>query len=149
MPIPALSDQGLLPAGRHPCALSDIPQVFCWNPYRKQLWEQFQAFWGWYQPQRWAGQIYLNGGFVTDKPEPEDIDMVTDLSGLDDARAYQALLYMAQNQQKIFDTFKVHFWFNLPGNNDFAAFFQYVGIKTAAIKGIHAKYPKGILRIIE
>jgi hypothetical protein len=26
---------------------------------------------------------------------------------------------------------------NLPGQNDFAAFFQYVGLKTARVKGLH------------
>lgn len=149
MPIPALTDQGLLPAGRHPCSFAEIPPVFCWNTHRTQLWEGFEEFWGWYRPQRWSGQIYLNGGFVTDKPEPEDIDMVTDLAGLSEADQMQALLFMSKNQNFIFEKYKVHFWFNFPGFNDFASFFQYAGVKTAAIKGIDAKHPKGILRILE
>lgn len=75
--------------------------------------------------------------------------MVTDLSGCDDAQLFRALVFMQQYQGFIMNTFKVHFWFNFPGNNDFAAFFQYAGTKTAAMKGIHYKHPKGILRITE
>lgn len=36
---------------------------------------------------------------------------------------------------------------NLPGENDFSDFFQYLGVKTARYKGLDSAYRKGILRL--
>ena len=41
----------------------------------------------------------------------------------------------------------VDFWINLPDENDFSDFFQYLGVKTARYKGLDSAYRKGILRL--
>ena len=46
------------------------------------------------------------------------------------------------------DQYSVHFWINLANNYDFAAFFQYVGIKSAKLNGLSPSHLKGILRLI-
>jgi hypothetical protein len=54
---------------------------------------------------------------------------------------------MQSNQDRIMQDYRVHFWINLPGHNDFAAFFQYVGVKTASAKGLNPLHLKGILKL--
>jgi hypothetical protein len=54
---------------------------------------------------------------------------------------------MRTHQQRIMDVYRVHFWINFPGANDFAAYFQYVGVKTASAKGLNPLHLKGILKV--
>jgi hypothetical protein len=91
--------------------------------------------------------ILFDGSFVTDKELPSDTDVVLDLSGATDAQKWQALIFMQGNQNRIMRDYQVHFWVNLPGLNDFAAFFQYVGAKTASAKGLNPLHHKGILKL--
>ena len=91
--------------------------------------------------------IYFDGSFVTDKEIPDDTDVVLDLSPATDERKWLALMFMQTHQKRIMDDYRVHFWINLPGGNDFASFFQYVGLKTASAKGLNPLHLKGILRI--
>lgn len=147
MPIPQLQANGLLPSGVHECSLDDIASSFAWNPHRKQLFENFLVFVKAELRPAFPDPIYFDGSFVTDKPTPEDTDVVLDLTAAPDARKWQGLQFMRAHQPRIKILYGVHFWINLPGENDFAAFFQYVGIKTARAKGIHPRQTKGILRI--
>jgi len=38
MPIPAMTETGLLPAGVHVCSMSEAENFCCWNPHRAELW---------------------------------------------------------------------------------------------------------------
>lgn len=147
MPIPKLQDNGLLPSGVHDCSLEDIASSFTWNQHRRQLFENFRVFVRAELRPQFPDPIFFDGSFVTDKQTPEDTDVVLDLTSAPDARKWQGLQFMQQHQDRIKVLYGVHFWINLPGANDFAAFFQYVGLKTARAKGIHPRQTKGILRI--
>jgi hypothetical protein len=52
-----------------------------------------------------------------------------------------------RERSQIKTDYRVDFCPNLPGNNDFSSYFQYVGEKTATIKGLKATDRKGVLRI--
>ena len=95
--------------------------------------------------------IFVNGSFVTDKDEPEDIDIVLDLRGAADDQKWRGLMFMNQNQQQFLHKYNVHFWINFdtPQSSDFSEFFQYIGIKTAKMKNLNPKHLKGILRIVQ
>lgn len=148
MPIPELQDTGLLPSGVHDCSLEDIRTVFAWNEHRHQLFQNFLLFFKGEVRPHFPDPVYFDGSYVTDKPTPDDTDVVLDLSEAPDDRKWRGLLFFQTHQARIMALYRVHFWVNLPGNNDFAAFFQYVGVKTARVKGLDPRHLKGILRVL-
>jgi len=147
MPIPTLEPNGLLPTGIHDCSLADISEQFTWNEHRSVLFQRFLSFVKTELKPEFPYPIYFDGSFVTDKELPDDTDVVLDLSDATDEHKWQALKFMQTHQDRIKDDYRVHFWINFPGSNDFAAFFQYVGVKTASVKGLKPLHLKGILKV--
>lgn len=147
MPIPSLEPNGLLPTGIHECSLDDIGEQFTWNAHRLGLFSRFLQFLQNELRPQFPFPVFFDGSFVTDKELPDDTDVVLDLSLATDALKWSALMFMQGHQQRIMDTYRVHFWINIPGTNDFAAFFQYVGVKTASAKGLAPLHLKGILKV--
>ena len=147
MSIPLFESTGLLPSGVHNCSLDDIAHGLTWNDHRADLYDKFLAFLRSELRPAFPYPIYFDGSFVTDKELPDDTDVVLDLTNAPDDRKWQALMFMQQHQERVMDNYCVHFWINLPGNNDFTSFFQYVGVKTARTKGLNPKHLKGILRV--
>lgn len=147
MPIPEFELEGLLPKGIHDCSLVEVKERFAWNSHRTNLYEGFLEFLSSELRPYFPDPVYFDGSFVTDKEHPDDTDVVLDLTSAPDARKWQGLQYLQQHQARIMLQYRVHFWINLPGNNDFSAFFQYVGVKTARVKGLDPRHLKGILRV--
>jgi len=147
MPIPSLEPNGLLPTGIHDCSLEDIDSRFTWNNQRSGLFASFVRFLESELRPQFPYPVFFDGSFVTDKELPDDTDVVLDLSSAPDDRKWRALLFMMQHQDRIKQDYRVHFWINLPGDSDFAAFFQYVGVKTARTKGLDPRHLKGILKV--
>jgi hypothetical protein len=79
MPIPELNESGLLPEGIHDCTLDEISARFGrfqTTDRRVRLFEKLRAL---VEEERQAGlavELIVDGSFVTDKPEPGDIDLV-------------------------------------------------------------------------
>jgi hypothetical protein len=147
MPIPTLEPSGLLPTGVHECSLADISAQFTWNEHRSGLFDRFVSFLHAELKPQFPYPVYFDGSFVTDKELPDDTDVVLDLAHATDEHKWHALMFMQTHQQRIMDDYRVHFWINFPGTNDFAAFFQYVGVKTASAKGLNPLHLKGILKV--
>lgn len=148
MPIPNFDTNGLLPNGVYDCSLEDISTHFTWNQHRVALYGNFLTFLQKELRPHFPDPVFFDGSFVTDKEVPEDTDVVLDLRNAPDARKWQGLVFMQQHQQRLKADYSVHFWINLPGNNDFSSFFQYIGAKTARLKGLQPKHQKGILRVL-
>ena len=148
MPIPALNSHGLLPSGVHNCTLSEIVSCFGWNEHRKRLLGDFSKFLKNEIQTMFSEPLFFDGSFVTDKELPDDIDVVLDLCHAPDAMKWKGLDFMIKHQSRLKNLYNVDFWVNLPGNNDFSVFFQYVGVKTAKMKGLHPNLLKGILRLL-
>lgn len=148
MPIPELDTSGLLPRGVHTCSLAEIAARFTWNSHRQILFNRFRDFLSGELLPRFLDPVFFDGSFVTDKEAPDDTDIVLDLCHAPDARKLQGLEYMCNHRDRIMDDYRVHFWVNLPGHNDFVEFFQYVGTKTGYTKGLQPNHHKGILRIL-
>ena len=147
MSIPALDDHGLLPAGIHDCSVEEMQASFGWNERRRELIGGFSSFLANEMCGVFDYPVYADGSFVTDKKCPNDIDVVLELGRASDAESWQGLMFMQEHQQRIMGEYGVDFWINFRGANNFVAFFQYVGHKTAKFKGLESSHPKGILRI--
>ena len=139
-----------LPTGIHECSLDDIGAQLTWNDHRSNLFDRFVNFLDAELRPQFPYPVYFDGSFVTDKEMPDDTDVVLDLARATDQHKWHALVFMQTHQQRFMDVYRVHFWINLPGfpgANDFAAFFQYVGLKTASAKGLDPQHLKGILKV--
>ncbi|MBK9027027.1 MAG: hypothetical protein IPN98_03870 [Propionivibrio sp.] len=147
MAIPTFESNGLLPTGIHECSLEEINSQFTWNNHRTGLFSNFRRFLDSELKPQFPYPIFFDGSFVTDKELPDDTDVVLDLSNAPDDQKWQALTFLQAHQERIMQTYRVHFWINFPGSNDFAAFFQYVGVKTASAKGLNPLHLKGILKV--
>lgn len=148
MPIPEFDQRGMLPVGVYECSLAEMAARFGWNLHRQRLLRSFGDFL--VHEIRNAGfpePLYVNGSFVTDKDKPEDVDVVLDLRSASEDRKWRGLILMEKERKRFREQYDVDFWVNLPGQNNLADFFQYVGIKSAKFKGLAHTDRKGILRI--
>ncbi|NOT59232.1 MAG: hypothetical protein HOP19_03295 [Acidobacteria bacterium] len=79
MPIPNLNEDGLLPEGIHDCTLEEIGAQFgrfVVSERRVRLFTQLGELVAEEQRAGIAVAVMVDGSFVTDKPEPGDIDLV-------------------------------------------------------------------------
>ena len=149
MPIPALNQNGLLPRGVYDYTLAEMADFFAANAHRRRLFQNLVTCLKQEIRPLFLHPILVDGSFVTDKDEPEDIDIVLDLKETSDEQKWRGLMFMNEKQRRFLHEYHVHFWINFdtPESSDFSVFFQYIGIKTARIKGLDPRHMKGILRI--
>jgi hypothetical protein len=151
--IPQFNGHGLLPGGLHECNLDAVSAVFCSTPHRAGLFANLKACLAHMRGQGLNGIVVIDGSFVTDKEVPGDIELTLDTRQLPAEDQLRALQYFQAMHSKVKADWNVD-WYptiaSLPGippANNFIDFFQYAGVKTAAIKGIPAHTPKGILKL--
>ena len=148
MPMPNFDSHGLLPEGIHSCTLYEIETRLTWNLHRLELFLKFKKCLANEIQPRFSSPIFLDGSYVTNKELPDDIDIVLDLRQSHEQETLNGLRFFQEFQSSLMDQYSVHFWINLANNYDFAAFFQYVGIKSAKLNGLSPSHLKGILRLI-
>jgi hypothetical protein len=80
-----------LPPGIHDATLDEIEQRFATNPKRKKLFEGLKAG---ILALRAAGcrEVFLDGSFISEKPEPGDFDACWDPTGVDASKLDPVLL---------------------------------------------------------
>ncbi len=74
----------VLPPGVHQASLEEVKAIFAWNTWRTELFDGFiKAL----MLLRLAGcrAVYLDGSYVTTKPDPADFDACWDPTGVDRA----------------------------------------------------------------
>lgn len=72
--FPALLDEGL-----HSLSMSDLETLCCRqvsSPRRQMLFDNLSIFISILQRLGVTGEIWIDGSFLTEKPEPDDIDLV-------------------------------------------------------------------------
>jgi hypothetical protein len=74
--IPSLTRYGILPSAEHICTIDEIEQRFAINDHRRRLWAGFLAYVAWVKSLDAYMYLLVGGSFVTDQPDPEDIDVV-------------------------------------------------------------------------
>lgn len=148
MPIPNLTPCGVLPAGRHDCTLDEIEAVYTGTDHRRALWADLRGFLNWASAQPQPASIYFDGSFTSDKAAPLDVDVVFDLEGCDKAAQAHWWMTFATQRDVIKRDYRVDFWVYLPGlPNDLRAFFEYVRLEEAILRGMGPGDLKGLLRV--
>lgn len=150
MPIPEFTEYGLLPQGVHDCTPDEAEQLFCSNEHRSAIWSGLKEFLAWAATLPTPSAILLDGSYVTDKPMPEDVDVVVDISSCSVADQQIWVDGWAEQRQGMKDIHKVDFYPFAAGiGNDFSAFFQYVRVDDALRRGVSPHVRKGILKVVE
>jgi hypothetical protein len=125
---------------------------FVTNTERKLLWERLQKFLDWAKTTSSFSYVYVNGGFITNKTFPEDIDVILQPCANYGAEAFHAMEpFFAEGIDAIYTKYSVHlhFWCEgFPGGmSDFRRFFQYLRPQDAAPLGLKEAARKGIVRV--
>lgn len=77
MPLPVLTDSGELPIGVHPASLHETLTRFgSGHPQRMAVGERLQRVYGIAAATGHLRRFIVFGSFVTDKPEPDDVDVI-------------------------------------------------------------------------
>jgi hypothetical protein len=150
--LPPLNYHGCLPEGVHDCSFEQLRERFAINPKRVQLWERLQEFLRWVLSTGKFSHAYIDGGFITNKALPEDVDVILQTRASYGPEAFCAMEpFFAEGLDVIFEKYSVHlhFWCEgFPGGlSDFRRFFQYLRPQDAAPLGLREGARKGIVRI--
>ncbi len=151
MPLPQLDDRGFLPAGCHQASWDDIKAMFCITGHRRNLMKNFQRFIETeLRPVGDGLPLIVAGSFLSDKVMPGDIETSIYLPNAEIAtRASLCLIGSKTEHLRIKKEYGADFYvtFDLAGQPNFYDFFQYVGPKSAAKKGLNEKDRRGIIEV--
>jgi hypothetical protein len=138
MPIPSFLENGLLPPGLHHADMSEVEDRFGKStPRRRELFERLKMF---VELAHLCGalKMLINGSFVTDKPEPGDVDVVIrldqyheELVAQSDPKALELeRMFESREPKEAFAAFYEDRW------EDWVEFFAKVKGNTALRKGL-------------
>lgn len=152
--IPPLDDRGLLPAGVHECALDEAERWAQEDLHRQGIWAGLRSVLPTIRsPFTHRGlpppPLTLAGSYFSDKPAPGDIEAVLALPpDVSAAVIGECYVCFQANRHRWHVEQRVDYYVMVAGmGNDFRDFFQYVGIKTGAAKGLPAKERRGIVQV--
>jgi hypothetical protein len=143
MPIPPFESTGLLPPDLHDCTLSEIESrfgAFQGSDRRPRLWLKFLEFFREAKASGVIESLILDGSFVTDKPAPNDIDVVVVVFAAHDFSAdLSPQGYNVLAQQRVRGRFGMDIVVVKNGTDNLAqavAFFMQVRQQPAVKKGL-------------
>lgn len=153
--IPPLDHRGLLPQGIHSATMDEIEGAFSTNYVRAQRLDSFRRFLlAEMAPCGGGLDLFIAGSYVTDKPDPGDIDCTIEIPALEINNRLPLINLFNDGRSKsckgrIWEAYRVDAFPTLifPGANDFRDFFQYVGEKTAKLKNLNEKDRRGIIKV--
>ena len=143
MPIPALTDQGLLPPGVHFCTLEEVGERFGrfgMTNQRRELFARFEDFVDDVRLTGMAHSIVIDGSFVTAADHPGDIDVILVMAETHDfgaeLRPFQYNVLSRRRVRRRFGFDLLVAGANSPQLVEFVAFFQQVRGRADVAKGI-------------
>ena len=149
MPIPGLTEQGVLPPGAFDCTRDEVVESFCGSAHRLSLWQRFEAFLVEVDVGRRPTRLLVDGSFTSDKPIPSDIDVVFDLTTCSEDVQNHWFRIQALEQARLKVAYGVDFWVYFPGlPNDLRTFFSYVRPEEALRRGMQLDQRKGLLSLV-
>ena len=128
--LPDFDATGHFPIGIHSSTLSGLYKVVRFNEHRRKMWLQLSSFLIEPVLRHRFTAAYIGGGFVSNKPDPSDIDLVLETANSYGPEAFEAVApFFVTGLDKIEMIYGVHlqFWMrNAPsGLSDYRTFFQY------------------------
>lgn len=142
------NEHGLLASGIIDRNAESIESFLSFNAHRYDLWVNLKLALKEIEQFGITCDFYIDGSFVTDKPTPNDIELIFDVRNQpQNIQALAALFHMTKHHH-LKETYNVDCYPNLSGDSDFCLFFQYIGEKTGTIKNLPAKHLKGIIKLI-
>ena len=150
--LPHFNYNGYLPEGIHDTTFDAMQERFVTNPQRVVLWERLHKFLQWARSAASFSHVYVDGGFITNKAVPEDVDVILQPCAPYGVEAFRAMEpFFAEGIDSIYAKYSVHlhFWCEgFPGGlSDFRRFFQYLRPQDAAPQGLKEGARKGIVRV--
>lgn len=153
--IPPLDNRGLLPEGVHSCSFDEVAVWADGDLHRRRIWGGLEHVLPTVkQPFNTRGlaapPLTLAGSYFSDKPAPGDIEVVLNLpltyppEVLGECYVCAQLHHNSWHAEQLVD-----YYVTIDGlGNDLRAFFQYVGPKTGAAKGLPPKSKRGIVQVM-
>jgi hypothetical protein len=123
-------ETGCLKAGVHECTLETLQKLTFTNLHRQYLGGRLLNFLRWPLGLGTFEQVYIGGGFISNSPFPQDIDLVLEPKYPYGPAAFAALEpFFAKGLDNILNDYSVHLHFWVQGAPiaivDFRSFFQY------------------------
>ena len=140
MPLPQLDEHGYLPPGIHDASFDDLLDRFGQSAQRIALLQQLSQYL--VELQRWplSQVILVDGSFVTDAPEPNDIDLVLVLrDDYDLSQSVSPFEYNLRSRRRVQQTYGLDLFVVRPQSVDydrFVEFFSQVRNQPGQTKGI-------------
>ena len=75
-PLPPFNYHGYLPEGVHDTTMEQLCARVVFNAGRRILWIRLKQFHQWAVSTGGFSYAYIDGGFITAKAQPEDIDVI-------------------------------------------------------------------------
>lgn len=142
------NEHGLLASGIIDRNAESIESFLSFNAHRSDLWDNLKLALKEIEQFGITCDFYIDGSFVTDKPTPNDIELIFDVRNQSQEMQALAVVFHMTKHQYLKETYNVDCYPNLTGSSDFCLFFQYIGEKTGTIKNLPAKHLKGIIKLI-
>ena len=134
--VPNFKKSGLLPAGVHYSFWQEFIKRFGFNEHRQILLKSMEkGFKLLYK--NGCENVYIGGSFVTDKPEPGDVDVCFDNSFMkwqQFQKKYPAFLLNEKGYYELYEKYKANFYPYNSYDDYFLQFFQYS--RSGEVKGV-------------
>lgn len=147
MPIPDLDSNGLLPAGRHDCTLDEIGErfgSFQGTSRRVDLFRKLEEFVKEAKSTGLFVAILIDGSFVTDNPDPGDIDLILVVPPDHDFDAVlRPFEYNLVSKRQVRKQFRFDAFTAADGSPELEAFLRFFGRVRE-----HFDWRKGLLRVM-
>ena len=123
-------ETGWLKAGVHDCSLEMLRKLTFTNPHRQNLGGKLLKFLRWPVQMGAFQQVYIGGGFLTNLPSPQDVDVILETRAPFGPEAFGAIQpFFLMGLDEIVEVFAVHLHFWMEGAPkalaDYRSFFQY------------------------
>lgn len=144
--IPSLNEIGLLPPGEHPATWDELQAWMAAHAYsarRLELLDRLRRVCDDELRTIYAGwPLIVAGSCFSDKEKPGDIECTLDVRAADESLRQRATLHWLQRHDTI-KQFEVDYYPSLSEDWNLRRYFGYLGPKSAALKSLDERDPRG------
>ena len=145
--IPSLTPAGLLPTGIHLATLQEVELAFGRETDKRiRLHENLCAFLELARSFEMFTSIVIDGSFVTNEPDPGDIDVVLILPGQQLKRLMKHADYLKLENTTVRELFDIDLFID-PDLEGMATFFQRLKIEDALQRGVPPRHLRGVVQV--